>query len=129
MSRRRLFVLLGLAVLGAVLVACSSDDSDSGDSGDSGGDATEVAVTVTSEGCPSDLQVAAGRTKFVITNDGANAIDEFEILEGDHILGEAEHLAPGLTGSFTLDLEPGEYVTYCPGGTERERSTLVVAAP
>ena len=48
MSRRRLIVLLGLAVLGAVLVACSSDDSDSGASGDSGGDATEVAVTVTS---------------------------------------------------------------------------------
>src|SRR5262249_20713176 len=44
---------------------------------------------------------------------------------GDAILGEKENLADGLSGSFSLNLEPGKYTIYCPGGSE-ERGTLTV---
>ena len=57
---------------------------------------------------------------------------EFEVLDGATILGEAENIASGLSGTFSLTLKPGTYTTYCPGGTTSERGTLVVtgrAAP
>jgi len=64
---------------------------------------------------------------FVVRNEGAPKVTEFEVLRGNRILGEAEHIAPGETGRFTLTLDGGGYVTYCPGGTARERGVLVVA--
>ena len=59
-------------------------------------------------------------------NDGANDVTEFEVLDGARILGEAENIAPGLSGSFSLTLKPGTYTTYCPGGTTSEKGTLLV---
>ena len=50
---------------------------------------------------------------------------EFEVLDGDRILGEAENVTPGLEGQFTLTLDPGTFETYCPGGSS-ERGTLIV---
>ena len=66
------------------------------------------------------------RSTFEVANDGADAVSEFEILDGDRILGEVENLAPGLSGQFSLTLEPGRYTMYCPGGTSAERGPLVV---
>ena len=40
------------------------------------------------------------------------------------ILGERENLSDGLSGSFTLSLDAGEYTLYCPGGDSAERGTL-----
>jgi iron uptake system component EfeO len=54
-------------------------------------------------------------------------VTEFEILEGDSILGEKEDLSDGLSGSFSLTLDEGSYTIYCPGGSE-ERGTLTVIA-
>ncbi len=51
-----------------------------------------------------------------VANDGADAVTEFEILDGDHILGEVENVAPGLSGHFSLTLKPGRFTMYCPGG-------------
>ncbi len=48
------------------------------------------------------------------------------MLDGDRILGEVENLAPGLSGTFSLTLQPGTYTTYCPGGTTAERGVLSV---
>lgn len=123
MSRIRPMVLLVALALGVTaLGACSSDKSSEGDA-----DAATVEVSFTSEGCPETLEAPAGKVNFKATNDGAANVTEFEILDGDSILGEAENITPGLTKTFTVGLEGGrEYVTYCPNGTEREKGTLVV---
>jgi iron uptake system component EfeO len=98
---------------------CGSDGAGAG--------ANAVQVKITEAGCePAELEIEAGPTTFEVTNDGADEVNEFEVLDGERILGEAENLAPGLSGSFSLTLEPGEYQTYCPGGTTQERGTLTV---
>ena len=43
-------------------------------------------------------------------------MSEFEVLDGDTILGEKENLSEGFKGSFSLTLEKGAYTMYCPGG-------------
>jgi iron uptake system component EfeO len=115
MTRGALAALLTLVFLAS---AC-------GDGSTSGG-GTSVPVKLTEAGCdPAELETPAGKTTFEVTNDGADAVTEFEILDGQKVLGEAENVAPGLSGGFTVDLEPGEYTTYCPGGTV-ERGKLTV---
>ena len=85
-----------------------------------------VDVRLTDAGCaPAELRLAPGPTTFEVTNDGADAVTEFEILDGDRILGEVENLAPGLSGRFSLTLKPGRFTLYCPGG-KSERGPLVV---
>ena len=86
-----------------------------------------VDVKITDAGCePANLNLATGQTTFSVRNNGAANVTEFEILDGASILGEAENLAPGLSGAFSLTLKPGTYTTYCPGGDGSERGTLVV---
>ncbi|HZP29968.1 MAG TPA: cupredoxin domain-containing protein [Acidimicrobiia bacterium] len=87
--------------------------------------ARTVRVTLTDAGCPARLTLRAGTTTFEVTNDGADDVSEFEILEGHTVVGEKENLAPGLSGSFDVTLKAGAYTTYCPGGA-RERGKLVV---
>ncbi len=59
-----------------------------------------VSVRLTDAGCdPATLTLAAGPVTFAVANDGAEAVSEFEILDGDRILGEIENLAPGLDGA------------------------------
>ena len=73
---------------------------------------------------PPTLELAAGPTTFKVTNDGAATVTEFEVLDGDRILGEAENVAPGSRASSRSRSSPGDYTTYCPGGTSAERGTL-----
>jgi iron uptake system component EfeO len=111
--------LAALALLALGASACGADDSASG--------ANVVDVKITSAGCePAELTVPAGATTFNVTNDGAADVTEFEVLDGEKILGEAENIAPGLSGKFSLTLDAGEYVTYCPGGDTSERGVLIV---
>jgi FTR1 family protein len=96
-----------------LLVACGSDDDKS--AGSAG--AKQVAIKLTDAGCePASLKLDAGRTEFKVTNAGTGRVSEFEILSGARILGEKENLVPGLSGSFTINLKPGEYSMACPGG-------------
>lgn len=122
---RGLAVLLAATALGApALVACSSGGSGSGSAG-SGGTRT-VTIELTRSGCaPHPATVPAGSTTFEITNTGAGAVTEAELVQDGRILGERESLTPGLSGSFTLDLEPGHYQIYCPGA-EQERFEFTV---
>ena len=114
--------LLALAVLAA---GCGSDSETTGSAG--GGDPRVVDVRLVDAGCqPAELTLPPGPTRFEVTNDGADAVTEFEILDGDRILREVENLAPGLYGEFSLTLTPGRYVLYCPGGTSAERGSLTV---
>jgi hypothetical protein len=87
-----------------------------------------VEVTITDEGCnPFELTIEPGKTTFHVKNDGADRISEFEVLtEAGKILGEKESLAPGLDGSFTLNLQEGTYILACPGGTKHPTGTLTV---
>src|SRR5581483_3405828 len=42
------------------------------------------------------------------------------------ILGERENVVPGISDSFTLELEPGRYTLACPNGKSRAEASLVV---
>jgi iron uptake system component EfeO len=86
-----------------------------------------TVVRLTDAGCPRRLEVAGGARTFVVRNVGAEKVSEFEVLQKQRVLGEAENVDPGESGRFTLTLDGGEYVTYCPGGTSSERGVLVVS--
>lgn len=87
-----------------------------------------IAVKLTPDGCPKPIKIKPGSVTFKVSNDGADNVSEFEVLQGGKIVGEVENIAPGLQRSFTLKLKAGEYVTYCPGGDTREKGELTVAA-
>ncbi len=106
-----------------LLVACGSDDNKS--SGAAG--AKQVAVKLTDAGCePASLKLNAGPTEFKVTNGGTGRVSEFEVLSGSRILGEKENLVAGLSGSFTINLKPGQYSISCPGGKTAATGVLNV---
>jgi iron uptake system component EfeO len=124
------FVAVVLA-LPLVLAACGGGGSDSSSATTTSGSASsgpnEVAVKIVDLGCdPATLDLPAGPTVFKVLNDGASKVTEYEILDGDRILGEAENIAPGLSGEFSVTLRAGDYTLYCPGGTSQERGKLKV---
>ncbi len=126
--RQTLFAVASLAMSASIL-ACGGDETPTpGTSATPTASAQTVAISLTDAGCdPRDLSLPAGPTTFDVSNAGTGAVTEFEILEGDTILGEVENIAPGIERSFSLTLKPGTFETYCPGG-ENERGTLTVTA-
>ena len=97
-----------LALLGA---GCGSSGSDAP------ADAKRMSFTLTDAGCePNMASAAAGPIVFEVENAGTSKVSEFEVLDGDTVLGEVENLSDGLSGDFSLTLERGEYTLYCPGG-------------
>jgi iron uptake system component EfeO len=129
---RRTWVAAAAVALPLLFAACGGGGSGSGSGSEASGASgkvkpNEVAVKITDLGCdPAKLDLPAGPTTFKVTNDGASKVTEYEVLDGDRILGEAENIAPGLSGEFQLTLKAGDYTTYCPGGTTQERGTLEV---
>jgi iron uptake system component EfeO len=119
-SSRAALTLIAVAALSLFAAACgSSEDAPAG--------AKKMTFKLTDAGCtPHDAQAPAGPINFEIENDGTSKVTEMEIMDGETILGEKENLSDGLTGSFALTLEKGEYVIYCPGGND-ERGTLTVS--
>jgi iron uptake system component EfeO len=118
------------SVLGvAALVAGCGDGSSSPAGGASQGAVKVIEVKLTNDGCALPTpKLIAGAMTFKVTNDGATAVSEFEIKQGDKILGEKENLVPGLSGEFSLELEAGEYSAYCPGAATPTSPFTVVAA-
>src|SRR5262245_65266258 len=108
------------ALAAALLGACgSSEDAPQG--------AKTLSFELTDAGCvPNSTKAPAGPIVFDVENAGTSAVTELEVLDGETILGEVENLSDGLSGSFTLTLEKGEYVLYCPGGSDEE-GTLTVS--
>jgi FTR1 family protein len=105
-----------------LLVACGSSDDDSAAAG-----AKQVAVKLTDAGCePAQMKLDAGPTEFKVTNGGTGRVTEFEVLSGSRILGEKENLVAGLSGSFTINLKPGQYSLACPGGKTAATGALTV---
>jgi iron uptake system component EfeO len=88
--------------------------------------AVTVKVKLGDDGCPAKLGVKAGPLTFQVTNTGSDAVTEFEVLSTDgRVIGEIEHVVPGLSREFSLTLRAGTYTTYCPNG-DREKGKLVV---
>jgi iron uptake system component EfeO len=121
--RRTPATLVAVSAILVTVAGCGSGGSKNA----GGGRSQHVDVKLTDAGCdPAVLELRAGPTTFSVVNDGADAVSELEILDGTRILGEAENIAPGLSGEFSLTLAPGHYVSYCPGGTTSERGSIRV---
>jgi iron uptake system component EfeO len=120
MRRNRVGVAFVAAAAIAVLaVGC-------GGSEEAPADAKRLSFELTDGGCaPRGAKAPAGPVVFEVENTGTSKVTEFEILDGEEIVGEKEDLTEGLSGSFDLDLEAGQYTIYCPGGAT-ERGTLTV---
>jgi iron uptake system component EfeO len=110
-------ITLGLVML--LVAGCgASDDPPKG--------AKKLSFELTDGGClPHEAKAPAGPLVFEAENTGTSAVTEIEVMEGDRVLGEKEDLTEGLSGSFTLTLDPGSYTIYCPNGSV-ERGTLTV---
>jgi iron uptake system component EfeO len=88
--------------------------------------AKELAFEITDAGCqPHDAEAPAGPITFEAQGDSAK-VTEIEVLDGETILGEKENLTEGLTGSFSLTLEEGEYTLRCNGGSEGDGTLKVI---
>jgi uncharacterized cupredoxin-like copper-binding protein len=78
-----------------------------------------VAVSLMEFAIDMPSELPAGPTTFEITNDGTIE-HNFEV-EGQGIEEELpENLAPGATGTLTVDLAPGTYEVYCPVGNHED---------
>jgi iron uptake system component EfeO len=116
---RLLPAVLSIGLL--VLLATGCGSSTSGPAG-----AKKLAFGLTDAGCdPHTATVPAGPVTFEVENTGSGSVTELEVLDGETILGEVENLSEGLSGSFSLTLEKGEYTLRCNGG-ENEDGALTV---
>jgi iron uptake system component EfeO len=117
---RATLTVAAVGLLSLFTAACgSSEEAPAG--------AKKMTFELTDAGCePDDAKAPAGPINFEIENAGTTRVTEMEIMDGETILGEKENLSDGLSGSFALTLEKGEYVIYCPGGDD-ERGTLTVS--
>jgi len=90
--------------------------------------AEKLAVQLTSAGCsPANLTATSGPVTFEVTNGGTGKVSELELKNPDGvILGEKENIVSGISGTFTLDLQPGRYVLNCPNGDTEDNGVLVV---
>src|SRR6202012_366113 len=116
---RALIAAGALALLALFVAACGSSDKAPAGS-------KELSYTLTEEGCtPTSSSAPAGPIEFKVKNEGSSKYTELEVLDGETLLGEHENVTEGLSGSFALTLEEGEYTVRCNGGTE-EDGTLKV---
>ena len=108
-TRRALVVGTVAATLALTATACGSD-ADEPVAGSS-----VVDIVLTDGGCePKPATIAAGPITFKVKNDGSGSVTEGELKKGDVILGEKENLTPGLSGSFALNVDAGDYSIVCP---------------
>jgi high-affinity iron transporter len=120
--------IAGAAVVAAPIVFIAGTlGEEAGTSAAATGAHTTVSVALTDAGCePASLRLASGPTTFEVTNKGSSKVTEAEIVQGGRALAEAENVTSGLSGSFSLTLQPGRYELHCPGGT-RESAALLVS--
>jgi iron uptake system component EfeO len=109
MSARHATALAAVLAALVLLGACGSG------AGPAPGTA-EVRMELTDAGCaPQPASVPAGPVRFTVVNNGTAKVTEGELQDRSRIIGEKENVTPGLTSTFTLRLDPGSYLTYCPG--------------
>lgn len=133
-ASRRGLAAAGCALLSVTaLAACGGNSSSSTSASTTAttakAPAAELKFELTDAGCtPATAKVAAGPVKIVAANPGTTKTDEIELKNQDGIImGERENLAPGLSGDFTLTLQPGTYVLNCTFQNDtRDNGKLVV---
>jgi iron uptake system component EfeO len=123
--RRGAAAAIVAASLALVASGCSSSGSgakgSTGAAAASGDKSSTVKISLTSDGCePKPANVPAGAVEFDVINSGAGSVSEAELRTSDkaHILGEQENLTPGLSGGFSLTIQPGTYKVNCPGASQ-----------
>ena len=121
-GRRGAVVAAAAAALALAASGCSSSTAggSAGTAADPGQKST-VTIDLTSQGCePKPAKIPAGPVDFNVINSGAGSVSEAELRTNDkaHILGEQENLTPGLSGSFSLTIQPGTYKISCPGASQ-----------
>jgi iron uptake system component EfeO len=93
--------------------------------GDPSGGAS-LKFTLTQLGCtPSQASAPAGPVTISVTNGGDPKVQNTSGI----VLGERENLFPGLSGTFSLDLEPGSYILNCPDGDVTQGKLTVTGKP
>jgi iron uptake system component EfeO len=119
---RVLIAAMALGLIALFVAACGSSSSD-----DSSGNSEQLTFKLTEDGCePTKAEAAAGPIDFKVENGGTSKYTELEILDGETILGERENITEGLSGSFSLTLEEGEYTVRCNEEGEEGEGTLVI---
>ena len=121
--------IAGAAVVAAPIVLIAGTlggEEGTSQAATTGGAHKTVALALSDAGChPGTLRIASGPTTFVVTNKGTSKVTEAEVIQGDRALAEVENVTSGLSGSFSMTLQPGRYELRCTGGTH-ERGALVV---
>jgi iron uptake system component EfeO len=120
-GRRGAVIAVAAAALALAASGCASSGSHSGGTAASSDKTTTVTIDLTPQGCtPKPATITAGAVQFNVTNKDAGSVSEAELRTGDlaKILGEQENLTPGLSGGFSLQLQPGSYKINCPGATQ-----------
>ncbi|OJU80588.1 MAG: hypothetical protein BGO11_15205 [Solirubrobacterales bacterium 70-9] len=118
---RALIAAMALGLVALLVAACgsSSDDAPAG--------SKQLTFKLTDAGCePIKANAPAGPIDFKVENGGTSKYTELEVLEGETILGERENITEGLSGSFSLTLEEGEYTVRCDEGGGEGEATLKV---
>jgi iron uptake system component EfeO len=107
------------ALIGATLSTVAVFATACGQGGDPPEGAKTLSFKLTDAGCdPHNAEAPAGPINFDVENAGSSVVTELEVLDGETILGEKENLTDGLSGSFVLTLEKGQYTVLCNGGSE-----------
>jgi high-affinity iron transporter len=119
--------IAGAAVVAAPIVLIAGTlGEEAGTSAASTGARKTVSLTLSDAGCsPGTLRLASGPTTFEVTNKGTSRVTEAEVVQGDRALAEVENVTSGLSGRFSLTLQPGRYELRCTGGS-RESGPIVV---
>jgi high-affinity iron transporter len=119
--------IAGVAVVAAPIVLIAGTlGEEAGTSAAATGAHKTVSVALSDAGCdPGSLRLASGPTTFLVTNKGTSKVTEAEVVQGDRALAEVENVASGLSGRFSLTLQPGRYELRCTGGS-RESGPIVV---
>jgi iron uptake system component EfeO len=124
----------GGAAAALVLTACGSSSSAGDNAGSpptasTGSTSTSRVANVTvtaANGCQaSATNLPAGPLTFNIANKDAAAVSEVELLKGDQIIGEKENLPPGFNGTFSVNIDAGNYTLYCPGAPTEKTAVIV----
>jgi iron uptake system component EfeO len=121
-STRSITVLVLLAI-SAALTACGRAGKPA-----AGAQPQTLSVSLTDAGCtPASLRAKTGSITFAVENGGSGKVSELELKNAKGIiLGERENIVAGISGSFTLNLQPGTYVLNCPNGDREDNGRLVV---
>jgi len=109
-----------LALAGAALTGCGSDDEPAGRTATVPADEPVVVIGTEYAFDPEDVVVeGAGPVEIELENRGALA-HNLTVFEGDEEVGATPTFQGGETDGATIDLEPGTYAMVCTVGNHAE---------